>query len=78
MGEREVAQAAELVSALRDQLREMSMHLAWVERQGVASRNLHASALRMEAAALRRDINQAQILIDRLQRRYGDERTQQR
>jgi hypothetical protein len=26
--------------------------------------------MRIEAAGLRRDINQAQILIDRLQRRY--------
>ena len=26
--------------------------------------------MRIEAAALRRDINEAQILIDRLQRRY--------
>jgi hypothetical protein len=35
--------------------------------------------MRLEAAALRRDIQEAQFLIDRLQRRYlnGDERTQQ-
>ncbi|MGO9153664.1 hypothetical protein [Mycobacterium sp.] len=36
--------------------------------------------MRMDAAALRRDIAEAQMHIDRLQRRYlsGDERTQQR
>ena len=35
--------------------------------------------MRMEASALRRDIQEAQFLIDRLQRRYmnGDERAQQ-
>lgn len=66
------AQAVELVRALRHQLREMTAQLACVERQ--------ACAMRLEAAALRRDIREAQVLIDRLQRRYlsGDERTQQR
>jgi len=36
--------------------------------------------MRLEAASLRRDIDEAQLLIDRLQRRYhgGDERSQQR
>ena len=72
------AQAAELVRALRDQLREMTHHLAWVERRDVPGPNGHP--LRLEAAALRRDIAEAQSHIDRLQRRYlsGGERIQQR
>jgi hypothetical protein len=80
MGRCEVAQALELVRSLRHQLHEMTTQLAWVERQDVTSRNGRACAIRMEAAALRRDIQEAQFLIDRLQRRYlnGDERTQQR
>ena len=42
--------------------------------------NGRARAMRLEAAALRRDMQEAQVLIDRLQRRYlsGDEGTQQR
>jgi hypothetical protein len=72
------AQAAELIRALRDQLREMTHHLAWVESLDVPGPNGHA--LRLEAAALRRDIAEAQSHIDRLQRRYlsGGERIQQR
>ncbi|MGB7871809.1 MAG: hypothetical protein WBM01_26710 [Mycobacterium sp.] len=62
------AQAVELVHALRHQLHKMTYQLGWVESQDVT------------AAALRRDIREAQVLIDRLQRRYlsGNERTQQR
>jgi len=79
MGYHQVAQAVELVRALRDQLQEMTTHLAWVERQDVTSRNGRACAMRMEAAALRRDIKEAQVLIDRLQRRHlngdGESRT---
>jgi hypothetical protein len=80
MGDREAAQAVELVRALRRQLREMTDRLAWVERQDVTRRNGRACPMRSEAAALRRDIREAQVHIDRLQRRYlgGDERTQQR
>ena len=70
MGRHEVAQAVELVRALRHQLHEMTTQLAWVERQGVTSRNGRACAMRQEPAALRRDIQDAQALIDRLQRRY--------
>ena len=75
MGAREAAQALELVRALRHQLYEMTKRLAWVERQDVTGRNGRACALRLEAAKLRRDIKEAQALIDRLQRRYpnGDE-----
>ncbi|HUH70817.1 MAG TPA: hypothetical protein VLZ05_19245 [Mycobacterium sp.] len=79
MGDHQPAQAVELIRALLHQLREMTSQLAWVERQDVTSRNGRAFAMRMEAAALRRDIHEAEFLIDRLQRRYlnGDERTQQ-
>ena len=75
---RDAAQALELIRALRDQLHEMTTQLAWVERQDVTRRNGRVCAMRQEAAALRRDIQQAQFFIDRLQRRYlnGDERTQ--
>jgi hypothetical protein len=73
-------QAVELVRALRHQLREMTAQLACVERQDVTRTNGRAHEMRLEAAALRRDIREAQVLIDRLQRRYlgGDGRTQQR
>ena len=76
MGDRRAAQAVELIRALRHQLREMTKQLAWVERQDVTDRNGRACAMRMEAAALRRDIKEAQFLIDRLQLRYlnGDGR----
>jgi Tfp pilus assembly protein PilO len=66
----DVAQAAELIRALKQQLHEMTARLARVERQGVA--------MQLEADALRRDIQEAQVLIGRLQRRYylsGDEST---
>jgi hypothetical protein len=58
----------------------MTTQLARVERQdGTVVRKGRACAMRMEACALRRDIKQAQALIDQLQRRYlnRDERTQQ-
>jgi hypothetical protein len=70
MGRCEVAQALELVRALRHQLQQMTTQLAWVEHQDVTSRNGRACAMRMEAAELRRDIKEAQFHIDRLQRRY--------
>jgi hypothetical protein len=72
----EAAQAVELVRALRHQLHEMTTQLARVERQDVTGRK--GRAVRMEAAELRRDLKEAQALIDQLQRRYlnGDERTQ--
>jgi hypothetical protein len=72
----EAAQAVELVRALRHQLHEMTTQLARVERQDVTGRK--GRAVRMEAAELRRDLKEAQALIDQLQHRYlnGDERTQ--
>ena len=75
----QVAQAVEFTRALRIQLGEMTNQLVWIERQDVTASNARACAMRVEAAALRRDIQEAQFLIERLQRRYlnGDERTQQ-
>ena len=69
MGDCQAAQAVELVRALRHQLHEMTSQLAWAERHGVG-RNRRACEMRMEAAALRRDIQEAQFLIDQLQRCY--------
>jgi hypothetical protein len=79
VGEPGATQAVELIRALRYQLDKMTAQLAWIERQGVTARKSRACAMRLEAAALRRDIKQAQALIDQLQRRYlnSDERTQQ-
>jgi len=75
VGDGDAAQAAELVRALRHQLHLMTTQLARVERQDVTGRK--GRAVRMEAGELRRDIKEAQDLIDRLMRRYlsGDERT---
>ena len=44
--------------------------VASIERQDVARMNARAFTLGLEAAALQRDINEARILIDRLQHRY--------
>jgi hypothetical protein len=60
----------ELVRALCDQLHEMTRQLGWLERQDVTGTTSRASAMRCEAAALRRDIHEAQFLIDRLERGY--------
>jgi hypothetical protein len=74
MQESDPAQAAQLVRALCDQLREMTAQLAWADSRNVPGPNGHAT--RLDAAALRRDIAEAQMHIDRLQRRYllGDQR----
>lgn len=79
MDERDADQAVELVRVLRDQLHKMTRQLAWLERIDVTGTTSRPLAIRCEAAALRLDISEAQVLIDRLQRRYldGDERTQQ-
>jgi hypothetical protein len=69
-GDCEVAQARELIRALRDRLGEMTTQLAWVERQDVARSNGRAGALRLQEGRLRRDIREAQGHIDRLQLRY--------
>ena len=72
------AQAAELVRALCGHLREMTHHLARIERRDVPGPN--GNPMRLEAAALRRDIAQAQMHADQLQRRYlgGGEHIPQR
>jgi hypothetical protein len=73
---RDAAQAVELIRALRPQLRAMTTELAWVERQDVTGKNDRVCALRRD---IQRDIQEAQFLIDRLQRHYlsGNERTPQ-
>lgn len=65
------AQAVELIRALRDQLKEMTAQLAWVERREVTSMSGPARA-RTSEAVLRRDIAAAEMHIDRLYRRYGN------
>jgi hypothetical protein len=57
----------------------MTTRLAWVEREDVPGAPDRAHEMRLEAAALHRDIQEAQFLIGRLERRYlnGDERTPQ-
>ena len=72
IGDCEAAQAMKLVHALRHQLHEMTTQLARIERQDVTGREWPGLGrqMRIQAAALRRDINEAQALIDQLQRRY--------
>jgi hypothetical protein len=60
MGERDAAQAAQLIRALCDVRNKMISQLNWLEKH-------HA---RLDARALRRDINEAQTHITHLQRRY--------
>jgi hypothetical protein len=68
VGDCQAAQAVEFIRALQVQLRQMTSQLAWVERQGATHRS--SREMRLEAAALRRDIQEARVLIDRLQQRY--------
>jgi hypothetical protein len=60
MGERDAAQADQLIRALCGVRDETIRQLSWLEQQGS----------HLEAAALRRDINEAQAHITRLHRRY--------
>lgn len=69
---RQVAQAVELIRALRIQLGEMISQLARIERQNVRAGDTRARALRAEAGALRRDIKEAQSLVDQLEHRYPE------
>ena len=69
MGDWQATQAVELGRALRLQLHQMTTRLVWVESQDVTVGNGRARAVRSEGAALRRDIRQAEILIDELERR---------
>jgi hypothetical protein len=70
VNQRDVAQAVELVRALRDQLHQMTRQLVRLERLDVSGTGSRASAIRCDTAALRRDIDEAQTLIDLLQLRY--------
>ena len=70
----QAAQAVEFIRVLRVQLGKMTTQLAQIERQDVTGRNARACAMRVEAAALRRDITEAKVLIDRLHRQYPDRR----
>jgi hypothetical protein len=70
MDEVDAGQAVELIRALREQLHQMTHQLASLDRQDAMGTSSRASAVRSEAAALRRDINEAKVFIDRLQRRY--------
>lgn len=69
MGERDTAQAEVLVRALCDLRDKMISQMTWLEKHDA----------RLDAAALRRDINEAQAHITGLQRRYlgGDVRASQ-
>jgi hypothetical protein len=66
----QVDQAVEFVRVLRFQLRKMTGQLASIERLQAAGRNARAGAMRAEAAELRRDIDEAQLLVERLERLY--------
>jgi hypothetical protein len=75
VGECDDAQAVQLVRALRDAIDEMTRRLAWLESRD----DSRAQAIRLEAAALRRDIDEAHAHIERLERRYlGLTRTEPR
>ena len=60
MGERDAAQAAELIRALRELRDKMIDRVTWLEKHDRQS----------DAAALRRDVNEAQAHITHLHRRY--------
>ena len=60
MGERDAAQAAELIRALRELRDMMTDRATWLEKHDRQS----------DAAALRRDVDRAQAHITRLHHRY--------
>jgi hypothetical protein len=60
VGERDAAQAEALIRALCDLRAKMINQVNWLEKHGSP----------LDAAGLRRDINEAQAHITRLQRRY--------
>jgi hypothetical protein len=68
IGEQDDAQAAQLVRALCDLLREMTHRLASLEGRNATGNRAPETLL--EVASLRRDIGEAQRHIDRLQSRY--------
>ncbi len=75
VGDCDAAQAVELIRALRHQLHVMAAQVARLERLESSGRNGKAGTLRAEASALRRDMHEAQVLIDRLRHRYLSGRT---
>ncbi|WP_396911291.1 hypothetical protein [Mycolicibacterium sp.] len=72
MTDPDAAQAAVLIAALTDQLRDMTPKLLHAEHQADHRHAAGARAMRHVAADLRRDINQAQFLIAQLRRRFPD------
>jgi hypothetical protein len=70
MGARDAEQAFELIRALREQVHEMTTQLNSLERRSPMNSGRRAATVRSEIAALRRDINEAQMFISRLRRRY--------
>ena len=69
MGERDAAQAAQLIRALCEVRDKMISQMTWLEKHD----------RQLDAAALRRDVNEAQAHITRLHRRYlgGDAQASQ-
>jgi hypothetical protein len=70
MDARDAEQAWELVRALRDQVHGMTTQLNSLERRGLTNSITRPGTVPLEIAALRRDTNEAQMFISRLQRRY--------
>jgi hypothetical protein len=66
------AQARELLTALHEQVRDMSPRLVRAEFESAGGHTSRERALRREAAVLRRDVAHAQFLMERLRRRYPD------
>jgi hypothetical protein len=60
VGERDSAQAAQLIRALCEVRDKMISRMTWLEKHD----------RQLDAAALRRDVNEAQAHITRLHRRY--------
>jgi hypothetical protein len=60
IGEHDAAQAEALIQALSDVRDKTIRQVNWLERHGS----------QLDAIALRREVNEAQALITRLQRRY--------
>lgn len=70
IGKSQPVQAANFVRELQWLVGTMTSRLAWVERRSLMASNARSGALRTEAAGLRRDIREAQSLIERLERCY--------
>lgn len=68
-----VAQAALLITAINEQLRDMTRRLAVAEREGACGHHpARAQEMRSVTAELRRDIDRAQFLITRLRHRFPE------